>query len=150
VLGTLRARISRRLALAGVQMKWQVDDLPPMPHLGPRAVLDIARVVQEAITNAIKHSGCGEITVRAALAADGRHVEICVADNGRGVQQPGKGRGLSGMQRRASELGGSVTLESSPAGTRVTLALPAAASRIDAPGQAPIQAQPAKPPLAHS
>jgi len=152
VLGTLRARISRRLALAGVQMRWQVDDLPPMPDLGPRAVLDVARVVQEAITNAIKHSGCNEITVSAALAGGGQHVEVQVTDNGRGMGARGVGRGLTGMQRRAFDLGGSIEFESTAPGTRVTLRLPLAraTNRSVSPGQAPVQAQPPAAEAAHS
>ena len=140
VLGTLRARISRRLALAGVQMRWQVDDLPSMPDLGPRAVLDVARVVQEAITNAIKHSGCNEISVSAAMAGENA-VEIRITDNGRGMGTPGVGRGLSGMKRRAADLGGTFTFESAATGTRVVLRLPLARNRDAEVRQAPIQAQ---------
>lgn len=142
VLGTLRVRVSRRLALAGVQMRWQVDDLPPMPDLGPRAVLDVARVVQEAITNSIKHSGGTEITVSALL--DGpNEVVIRIGDNGRGMGERGVGRGLTGMQRRAADLGGSFELVSGTSGTRVTLRLPLArAPNRSAPdGQAPIRAR---------
>jgi signal transduction histidine kinase len=133
-------------------MRWQVDDLPPMPDLGPRAVLDVARVVQEAITNAIKHSGCNEITVSAALAGGGQHVEIQVTDNGRGMGARGVGRGLSGMQRRAADLGGSIEFASTTSGTRVTLRLPLAraTNRSPAPGQSPVQAQPPATEAAHS
>jgi signal transduction histidine kinase len=127
VLGSLRPRISRRLALAGVDIRWQVDDLPPIADLGPRQVLDVARVMQEAITNALKHSGCRGITVLARPDGHGDGIEVVVEDDGRGLANvAGKGHGLTSMRRRAAALGGSLEIGAAAPGTRVTLRLPAA------------------------
>lgn len=149
VLGSLRPRISRRLTLAGVNIRWQVGDLPADPDLGPRKVLDVARVLQEAITNAIKHSGCNAIAVHTGVNADGR-IEISVTDNGRGIHSAGAGHGLASMRRRTAALGGELTFEDASPGTRVTLRLPAfsgngAANRNTATGQSPDQAQTGRP-----
>ena len=125
VLGSLRPRISRRLALAGVVIRWQIDDLPLIPDLGPRQVLDVTRVVQEAITNAIKHSGCGGITVRARLVQAPDGIEILIEDDGHGFNAPAaNGHGLASMRRRASLLGGSLEILTAASGTRVMLRLP--------------------------
>jgi signal transduction histidine kinase len=155
VLGSLRPRVSRRLALAGVQMRWQIDDLPPMPDLGPRAVLDVARVVQEAITNAIKHSGCNEILVAARRVNES--IEIRVEDNGSGLRagpgaSQGAGHGLASMQRRAAALGGELALAAAAPGTRVTLCLPLARAnnRFDGDGQSHDRAQSGTAAPAHS
>ena len=126
VLGSLRPRISRRLALAGVVIRWQIDDLPIVPDLGPRQVLDVTRVVQEAITNAIKHSGCRSITVRACLSPPSDAIEILVEDDGRGIDATvAGGHGLSSMRRRAASLGGTLEIHAVAPGTRVMLRLPA-------------------------
>jgi signal transduction histidine kinase len=142
VLGSLRPRISRRLALAGVDIHWQVDDLPPIPDLGPRQVLDVARVVQEAITNSLKHSGCRGITVLARLTRQPDGIEIVIEDDGRGLAEPaGKGHGVTSMRRRAAALGGSLEVGAAAPGTRVTLRLPVsrAANRSAGAEQSPDQ-----------
>jgi two-component system sensor histidine kinase UhpB len=153
VLGSLRVRISRRLALAGVLMHWHVDDLPTVSDLGPKNVLGVARIVQEAITNAIKHSGCKEITVHAGcVIGDAAQIEIRITDNGRGMDEPGQGRGhgLASMRRRAAELAGVLSIESSAAGTSVALRLRNANSRTDSGGQAPDRGLTAATQPAHS
>jgi len=153
VLGSLRVRISRRLALAGVQMNWRVEDLPEIPDLGPKKVLGVARVVQEAITNALKHSGCARISVHAGPAEDDSGlVEIRIADNGKGMSGPGKGHGLASMRRRADELGGTLAIESSATGTSVVLRLHIAVAGSRNPGieQAPDRGLPSAPAASHS
>jgi signal transduction histidine kinase len=155
VLGTLRMRMSRRLAQAGVELSWQIGDLPPLPGLGPKHVLEITRVVQEAITNALKHSGAHRIRV-AAGAVDGRArtvIRIEIADDGRGFRSgergEGTGRGLAGMRRRAATLGARLEVETGEGGTLVRLDLPAD-TRATADGQACEKGQTVTPERAHS
>ena len=86
----------------------------------------IFRVVQEALTNASRHSGAHQVSV--SFAASNGWVTGTIADNGRGFQRasqtPG-GLGLLGMEERVRELGGSVQIDSAPgAGTRVEFRLP--------------------------
>jgi signal transduction histidine kinase len=154
VLGTLRMRMSRRLAQAGVELSWQVGDIPPLPEMGPGQVLEITRVVQEAITNALKHSGARRIRV-AAGAVDGAPrtvIRIEVGDDGRGFRPgergEGTGRGLAGMRRRATTLGAQLDVKTSGTGTVVRLDLPA--SRAAADRQACEPGQPSTPAHAHS
>jgi signal transduction histidine kinase len=99
----------------------------------------VARVLQEAITNAIKHSGCDAIAVRAGLSETSGGVEISITDNGRGLQPGGAGHGLASMRRRSAALGGELLIDDASPGTRVTLRLPA--NRIAGDGQSPVQAQ---------
>jgi signal transduction histidine kinase len=91
------------------------------------AELALYRIVQEALRNALRHSGASEVTVR--LLADADQVTLEVEDNGRGydAQSPEfrPGLGLASMQERARLLGGRVTLDSRPGeGTRVSATLP--------------------------
>ncbi len=67
------------------------------------------RIVQEALTNALKHAGPARIDV--TLECTERHLNITVQDNGLGANAPatpGGGRGIAGMTERANVLGGTL------------------------------------------
>ena len=86
---------------------------------------ELLRVVQEALSNARKHSGAGK--VRVALRVEGDDLVAEVEDDGRGFD-PGLTRvgvGLSSMDERAAALGGDLEVASEPdMGTRVRLRIP--------------------------
>jgi signal transduction histidine kinase len=148
--------MSRRLSQAGVDLRWQVGDLPVLPQLGPKHVLEITRIVQEAIANALKHSGAKRIGVAARTEQGAQGVQIVVevsdAGGGFGAQRgEGTGRGIAGMQRRAAWLGGRLHIASDPSGTTVRLELPLAApSKQPAPEQALEHGRASGAGLAHS
>jgi len=123
VLATVRSRIEPRLRRRGLVFRWDVADLPPSPGFGPERLLRVMRVVQEAITNVLKHAGATTITVRTGVA--GGRAFVSVGDDGRGfVLAEADGRGLVNMRRRAAELGGDLELVTGAGGTTVTLWLP--------------------------
>ena len=127
VLGTLRYRLQDRLGKGGIDLQWNVVDLPPLPMLTPHSVLSILRIVQEAFANCLKHSGATRIAVTTGLTGEPGNDEmahICVADNGRGIDGTRVGRGLENMRRRAGALGGTLQIDSGTDGTRVTLVFP--------------------------
>ena len=127
VLGTLRYRLQDRLGKGGIDLQWNVVDLPPLPMLTPHSVLSILRIVQEAFANCLKHSGATRIAVTTGLTGEPGNDEmahIAVADNGRGIDGTRVGRGLENMRRRAGALGGTLQIDSGPDGTRVTLVFP--------------------------
>ncbi|MFD7164671.1 ATP-binding protein [Streptomyces violascens] len=84
--------------------------------ISPPSAVDLAgyRIVQEALTNTLRHAGAGR--VRVSVCRDEEAVRIEVSDNGRpgnrSWRSAGSGRGLAGMRERASLLGG--TLEAGP------------------------------------
>lgn len=84
------------------------------------------RVVQEGLTNVIRHAAAGLVTVR-LQTADGR-VMLEVRDDGQGLPPEvhhGAGRGLRGIRERATLLGGELEVESEPgAGTALRMTLP--------------------------
>jgi two-component system, NarL family, sensor histidine kinase UhpB len=123
-LATFRARIQPRVEAAGFAFRWQQNETLPAPDLGPRDVLQVFRIMQEAVTNALKHSSGSAITVEVAAAgADG--AAITIADDGKGGAASGEaGRGLANMKNRARAVGADYALASvSGEGTRVTLTL---------------------------
>ena len=74
----------------------------------PAAVqLAIYRIVQESLTNVVRHAQATRATVSVS-AADGSY-RVQVADNGTGAGNRGLGRGLTGMRERAELLGGTLT-----------------------------------------
>jgi signal transduction histidine kinase len=83
------------------------------------------RIIQEALTNSVKHAGATRVAVE-AHDADGT-LRLSVTDDGRGFDTaaPGAGFGLAGMRERVLLLGGSLDVASGPAGTRIEATLPA-------------------------
>src|SRR5919205_414422 len=91
-----------------LEVEGKLDDLP--------AGLDLSayRIVQEALTNAIKHADASLARVRVCRTADG--VQLEVVDDGAGPSGTGRGPGLIGMRERASLLGGEVEAGPPPGG----------------------------------
>jgi signal transduction histidine kinase len=127
VLGTLRYRLQDRLGKGGIELQWNVVDLPPLPMLTPHSVLSILRIVQEAFANCLKHSGATRIAVSTGLGGEpGRDemAHIAIVDNGRGIDGTRVGRGLENMRRRAEALGGRLRITSRAGFTEVLLVIP--------------------------
>lgn len=127
LLTNLRGRLEPRLQASSIEMRWEVDILSELPDFEPHNALNVLRIVQEAITNAIKHSAACTVTVRAMhpspAARDTVIVEI--GDDGRGITRtPAPGRGLENMRHRARSIGGELQVLTSSQGTTVRLALP--------------------------
>ncbi|GIF21429.1 signal transduction histidine kinase [Actinoplanes tereljensis] len=74
--------------------------------LGRGVQLAVYRIVQEALTNTLKHAGRGA-TAEVTVAASSGEVRVRVRDNGVGIAAPAN-HGLVGMRERASMYGGSV------------------------------------------
>ncbi len=124
-LGNLRFRMEPRFRAAGIELTWDARGLPEELNINPDAVLPILRIVQEALTNALKHSHARAVSVVMTVdpADDGPWLQVRITDNGRGIagERVG-GRGLLNMRNRAGKIGAQLKLESVPgAGTRVKL-----------------------------
>ncbi|MCB1151667.1 hypothetical protein KDK88_08955, partial [bacterium] len=84
-------------------------------------LLNLVRIAQEAVQNALKHSGGTrvDVTLHAAAAA----LTLSVADDGEGAPAAGQGSGLQHMRERAAEIGGELRVEVGD-GCVVTVSLP--------------------------
>ena len=85
------------------------------------------RIVQEAINNAVKHSGASHLLIRVKVEA--KAVRLDIIDDGMGLpsdyQEKSKGMGLLNMNYRAHLIGATIAIESSEGkGTQVSLVLP--------------------------
>jgi signal transduction histidine kinase len=105
--GTTRAGLPTTLTVAG----------QPVP-LSPTADLAAYRIVQESLTNALRHAGPTSATVTLTYLDDGMIVDV--VDGGRGVPGsdpvPGSGHGIAGMRERAEAAGGTLRACPDPAG----------------------------------
>ena len=90
------------------QMRIHLSMPERMPVDDARLAHAMLRVVQESVTNAIKHSGCSNLWLD-IRARDGV-LEIQAEDDGRGADELHWGAGLSGIRERLEEVGGSISV----------------------------------------
>ncbi len=126
-LGDWRAEVVSRLGQAGIEADWSApEDLHQ--RLSSRAYVQTTRILREATSNIIKHSGASYCAVRCSVA-DG-DFQLVVQDNGNGISAEVEGRldrghGLASMKHRAKQLDGQCLVESTPGyGTVIRLTLP--------------------------
>lgn len=117
------------------EIEYQVSVCPNCETLGDLADTTIYRIVQECLSNAVRHGNPTLVTVsihRARNQESGRdEVMVEVSDDGQGVRlSPGIGYGLLGMNERVRAMGGRLTFFNKPSGGfAVTAALPCAPQR---------------------
>jgi signal transduction histidine kinase len=104
-----------------VRVEVRIEGTPA--ELPPGVDLAAYRIVQEALTNVVRHAG--PATARVAVRYAPGQVAVEVLDDGRGGDPGGQGHGIPGMRERAALYGG--TLEAGPlpgGGFRVAVTLP--------------------------
>ncbi|WP_211366478.1 sensor histidine kinase [Verticiella sediminum] len=123
-LSGLRERLEPQLKRLGVGLEWSMARLPEISGVTPEYALHVLRIVQEAVTNALRHGPASHIAVRGGAGPQG---EARIVIDNDGIPYAGAGQGGAGVQnmgRRAALLGGTLRIEALAGGTRVTLALP--------------------------
>jgi signal transduction histidine kinase len=98
---------------------------PDVP-LDPDETIQLIQLTREAMSNVARHAGATKVSVNVEDRRDG--LRLSIIDDGRGFdtaegQRPGH-HGLTNMHARAESLGGSLTIESDPLGTRVVFEMP--------------------------
>jgi signal transduction histidine kinase len=132
VLAMWNDRLGPRLRAAGVTLHWNVDLLPAVPGLTPARVLHVLRILQEGVTNAVRHGQARTLWLSAGADAETGTVQLSLVDDGGGFEPAtaASGRGLKNMRHRAHEVGARVDVRSAPGqGTHVILVLPLARVR---------------------
>jgi two-component system, NarL family, sensor histidine kinase UhpB len=126
-LGDWRAELVNRLAQAGIEADWSApEDLPQM--LPARTFVQTTRILREATSNIIKHSGASHCSVSCAVAEG--DFQVVVQDNGEGIPMEldgrlDRGHGMATMKQRAKQLQGQCLVESGPGwGTVIRLTVP--------------------------
>jgi signal transduction histidine kinase len=111
--------ISRR---SDVEVEVRAESVPG--DLPPEYATTIYRLVQEALNNAVRHSGAKAAKVE--VEQSGRRIRVRISDDGRGFDpKRTRGLGILGMEERVKRLGGDFTVDSAPGrGTAIMAELP--------------------------
>ncbi len=124
LLAPLRHRMTRLFEAHDIDSRWRVGNLEKI-YLTTTQSLDLLRILQEALTNVLKHSGARCVEVD--LLNDREALLLEVRDNGVGMKtrdETGFGTGMRSMQARARRLDASLTIGSQAEGTVVRLHRP--------------------------
>jgi signal transduction histidine kinase len=112
-------------AKAGLRAQIELpEDGAPMPK---ETSIALFRIVQEGITNIIRHAGARSVALRFALERDA--CRIVLSDDGRGFDAADPrfrwSHGITGMRQRVRALGGQFEIDSAPgAGTTLRVTIP--------------------------
>lgn len=124
----LKTRISNfidnaQLSLNGIQFNFNFNT-KSFQSFSSRDGMNIYRLIQEAVNNAIKHAKASQIDV--SLTESENKINVIISDNGKGFDLATAeiGNGLNTMKKRASELKGDFNIETNESGTKIHLSLP--------------------------
>ena len=122
VLSELRDRVEKRLRRFPIVLTWDIDAARHIV-VEPRALLQAARIVQEAIANSLRHANAHALSI--IVRCDKKAARITIQDDGNGfdVNNVTSGRGVPNMRRRARNQGWDLCITSADAGSCVTLTL---------------------------
>jgi signal transduction histidine kinase len=148
LLASLRYRMQPLLEAAGIRLRWQVADPAVLEAVQGDAARQLLRIAQEALANALRHSGARQITLTCCHVKSRNSVLLEIEDDGVGLPPHGRaigadsapagraplGKGVRGMHRRARGLGARLVIDAAPGrGTRVRLLAPMARLRAGPP-----------------
>lgn len=131
-LANWRNRWDPRLQAAGLAFQWHIDPALDGLELPSDTVLHIMRILQEAVTNVVKHAQATTLQVSSHWDAPAGQLVLDVVDDGRGLvaqgaESPRAGRGLRHMQHRAQQINAELHMVSNQnageKGTRISLIL---------------------------
>lgn len=105
-----RTRWEPRLEILGIELDWRLDEEIALLSLDVHVSLQWLRVMQEAVTNVIKHANASQVQIHWTLTRNAKAfmLKLFIADNGSGIQpspEPASGRGLANMRARAHQIG---------------------------------------------
>jgi len=128
-LGKLRSRLEPLLRRNGVELVWKIDADARLGQLDSDEVLHLLRIIQEGVTNALRHADASRVEVELGVEAGDANtaeLQLAIRDDGSGFSQTRvpSGRGIRSMHARARELGAQLRIEGADAGTRIDLCLP--------------------------
>ncbi|WP_374315698.1 ATP-binding protein [Aquabacterium sp.] len=129
-LADWRAEVVSRLGQAGIEIEWRNAMEETEEPLSARTFVQTTRILREAVSNIIKHSGASHVVIHTEVHLESRHFIVVIQDNGKGIPMEldgrlDRGHGMTSMKHRAKQLSGQCLVESGPGfGTVIRLTLP--------------------------
>ena len=129
-LADWRSEVVSRLGQAGIEVEWRNPNDVIEEPLSSRTYVQTTRILREAISNIIKHSGASHVIISADVDLEHHVFTLVIQDNGRGIPMEldgrlDRGHGMTSMKHRAKQLSGQCLVESGPGfGTIIRLTLP--------------------------
>ena len=110
-----------KTSLLGITFEFNCSENTNVIALNPLQGIDVYRIIQEAVNNAVKHANATKIVVDFKIIKNSLEVSIC--DNGKGFEKETieTGNGLSSMKKRAQEIDADFSIETLQQGTKVSL-----------------------------
>ncbi len=125
---TVSAGVRNRLEAKGMALDCRIRNKHALESLPAGHREELEKIIDELVSNVLKHSGAGQVRMRLSTGAAG--IILRFSDDGAGFDQGGRasGSGMGNIRYRAEALGGSVRLETAPGhGTSYAIAIPLAA-----------------------
>ena len=113
-----------KTSLLGIKFEFNYPEDTGEVTLNSLQGIDVYRIIQEAVNNAVKHAEATKIIVNFELIKN--TLEVSIFDNGKGFDKETieSGNGLVSMKKRASEINATLSIEPKITGTKITLRLP--------------------------
>lgn len=141
LLATMRERIEPQLAGQDIRLEWGIQSVPDIKHFGSEHSLHLMRIIQEAVTNVIKHASAsfiriaccefengGDAGVRIEIRNDSVHSSSSTkSDSDRSTVDKDtglNGHGLINMKYRAEEIGGTFCFSQTATEAKVSVWIP--------------------------
>ena len=117
-----RQRVEPLIQAANIAPKWHTHSIPDELSFEPKFLLNVYRILQEAITNVIKHAQASELAIIAIIK--GEKVQLTIKDNGKGYNlEQSLGYGMHNMKIRAGEISADLDIINNN-GTTIQVLLP--------------------------
>lgn len=109
LLADMRYEIQQRLDAIDIKLTWEITGNPQDITLNPRQHINLQRVAQELISNAIHHAKAAHVNIRVDIQDDKLQIVICDDGIGGNTGQWTPGKGINNIINRMRELNGNVS-----------------------------------------
>ena len=123
-LAAFRERCVAPLYYIGVDIEWNLIELPRIEYLNSEQLLSILRLVQEAITNAMKHGKATRLDISGWQPDTATGCISITNSGGLPLQDYTPGHGIKNMQKRAAGIGGTLDIVKTYSGAVVNFRIP--------------------------
>lgn len=130
-LANLRHNFVDALPDIGILVDWDTSQLLDLPETDFQMNLEVVRILQEAMYNAVNRSNCKKLSVKCALESN--YIHLTVRNEGGAALVPTEkaGRGLQSFNIRAEKLSASLTLRALKTGAQLDLRVPLSSLKVE-------------------